>query len=707
MSQVFFVLLIVVVVYFLGLLIKPLGNMYGFFFSLLGIAGRSLKEMIGVLNTQELIPMLVFLMLGILVIGADCYGALLSLSIIYPEASGSLPDLGQFFSIASSSQFIAPAFLMGAIILEMEGYTHSAARLFSVGQYKRGFRLFVYSTLVLALLLGTSFYLARGVYLYLQNSTNDPSSMSTADPTGIMHLLSGVYPLLIVLVLTLIGLLTLLSAPIAGYCLVVGLQTVQRVVCSLASAIVSLGVEEVTYCQWFFSRSGLPSSQEKEITGNEFPQDTQRMQAGVASLPASNKKENEVSVMTEQLVCLTLNGLFGSRLLSPLVTALDRGNARKFIRSCGRVDLLSRKGVPEGLGIDVSCTERFEELASINWLVDAFKKHFDSMGNNIVQAHGSVADFPSLHVHVIDCRIGACALQMLRDNKRRLPLHTQVVVTAVSQDHLRRTDVQAFLKELATLNQEDIVATTIILDPNSPVACSLGEVKFYEYVARLLVDLIVAHTHSGYNLSALEVFHQLSRLSPFVSVAVATAPVSSGTTKKRWFWLRRFSDKAVIGNLEDILSQAKQVTKDVFEQAEKRACNHSLSRNTPCYLLFDTPISLADKRFRAFEGRNNQHVKQDFPNAHTLTISGSPVSPLSSCSPFLVGVACIYPVTLPGIESMDTPRPLKKEEERAAASPLETVVVDVPLPSHTLVGNGNNNRRSHAITKRSKTKKEK
>src|SRR5260370_19871300 len=110
MSQVILVLLIAVVVYFLGL-IKPLGNMYGFFFTLLAVAGRCLKEMIGVLNTQELIPMLVYLCLGTLVIGADCYGALLSLSIIYPEASGSVPDLGQFFSIASSSQFIAPAFL--------------------------------------------------------------------------------------------------------------------------------------------------------------------------------------------------------------------------------------------------------------------------------------------------------------------------------------------------------------------------------------------------------------------------------------------------------------------------------------------------------------------------------------------------------------------------------------------------------------------
>src|SRR5205807_2510230 len=154
------------------------------------------------------------------------------------------------------------AFLLGAIILEMEGYLPPAARLFSVAQYKKGFRQYVYSTLVLSLLLGGSFYLARGVYLYLQNNIDDPASMSTADPTGIMHLLAGVSPLLIVVVLSLSGLVTLLSAPIAGYCLVSGLQTIQRVLCSLAAAIVSCGIETVTYCQLFFSRS-LPASQEK------------------------------------------------------------------------------------------------------------------------------------------------------------------------------------------------------------------------------------------------------------------------------------------------------------------------------------------------------------------------------------------------------------------------------------------------------------
>src|SRR5439155_2252981 len=177
----------------------------------------------------------------------------------------------------------------------------------------------------------------------------------------------------------------------------------------------------------FFSRSVLPSSQEKEITSNELPQDTQRMQAGVASLPVSNKKGNEVSEMTEKLVCMTFDDEFGSKVIEPAKEAIDRLVARWLIRSSGSVGFLNPVTPCPGLGIDVSPRQRRGKL----------REQFAVMAENSIQVHDPVSTLPAPMLHLLDCFHADAATAMLEPLSQRVPGASHLVITACADSDLK------------------------------------------------------------------------------------------------------------------------------------------------------------------------------------------------------------------------------------------------------------------------------
>jgi hypothetical protein len=396
-------------------------------------------------------------------------------------------------------------------------------------------------------------------------------------------------------------------------------------------------------------------------------------------------KELEVSMVSEQLICITLNGVLGSRLLPSLKSSF--AGVKGLIRCSGRVDTLNSFLAPVGLGADVSPSDRQRPLAS------TVKEQFDSVGNNIVQVYTPVRDLPSLHIHVLDCHIGLDAIHMLRDIKRRLPGIKQVVVTAVTPADVVTPSVQAFLTGLEHLWQEGVVTTTLVCDLSSLLVRSLGEEKFFAYVSRLLSDLVVCHKQSPTNLSALALFDQVGSTSAFVSLAVATASVAHGKTPARGWFARLFTTKAVTANIADLLRQALAVAMEVMTEPETWAWMKSHASSLACALVFDVPVSPHDGLFADFEQQNNQQVKAVFPNATTITISGNPVFPLrGSFSPFRIGVALLYPITLPAVEH---PQPETSEKNdtadqipERAVLPANTVAIEVPAQESQTLVNG-------------------
>jgi hypothetical protein len=432
---------------------------------------------------------------------------------------------------------------------------------------------------------------------------------------------------------------------------------------------------------WFHRRTSIsPDANAQHIS-------TPDEQTTTSGFPISAPIESEVHPMHDGFFGITLNGVLGSQLKHGIQVSF--AGCKKLVRASGRVGHLNQTTQSIGLGIDCSATT------------------YALMGQKLVEAFLDSADVPLL-LHVLDAAEGISAIQMLRDVKRRLPQSMHIVLTAVSHDELQHPPVQAFLNELTHLHHEGVLATTLLLETDSPLARLHGDVKFYEYVARVLADLAIAPLHSGNNLAAVAVFNELGRTSAFVSLAFDTTAVASGETKKQWLWLKWFTSKAVTGSLDDMLTQSLAVTKDLLEKEKKSACDQPVSHEKPCFLLHDVPLSLADRRFSQFEERNAQQIKQHFPNAHTLTISGSPVPPVcGSSSPFRLGVSCLYPIPCPVVEAEHTSHSEEREKDEKhpafTALPANTVRLNVPAsPPDALASNGSTNGRVGGRSRRRK-----
>jgi len=436
---------------------------------------------------------------------------------------------------ASGTLIIAVPALFGCIVLECVGLIPYGARLFPhLGKVTRWILGSVaFLCLVGSILVIGDLYVFRGAYITNPDSTTDMT----------IPILGG------------LGLLIAAVAVFALWAVVVGLVGVSSVVFWLAAtackgfaqsisllpalfdvlAVHLSGGERTVYESylpglpyqvpntWFNRRSSLsPVRKDQQVSSASVQED----QASTSGFPISSHTENEVLQMTDGFVGITLNGVLGHHLLQCI--QLYFSSCKKLVRCSGRVAMNSTLRAI-GLGVDVSAAT------------------YDLMGNKLIEAFLGVPS-PFL-MHVLDCQNGLSAIQMLRDVKRRLPQSTHVVITTVSASDLLDSSVQAFLQELETLHTEGILATTLIVRTDSALVRSQGEVKVYQYVARFLADLVVAPTQSSNNLSAPTVANQLRHVSPFVSLAFATAPVDSGQTKTRWFWLKPFTKKAVMGNL--------------------------------------------------------------------------------------------------------------------------------------------------------------
>jgi hypothetical protein len=373
--------------------------------------------------------------------------------------------------------------------------------------------------------------------------------------------------------------------------------------------------------------------------------------------------EHEVQPMnTEQVVCLTFNGGFGNDLQEPLkveVLARPSRRIRRMIRSSGRVNQ-HHPGVAPGLGTDVSPKHLLGGLA----------EQFEEMSENIVRVHSPV-NIPSLHIHNLDWRDGDKPFQMLKDVSRRLNV-TQLAVTQVSQADLRRPQVREFLNGLVSLKKEGVLAAILIVGNDSLLALRLGSVKFFEYIAHAVVQLIACEL-------GVTICHELGQVADFFTLAMDSASVDSGKQPSRGFLSKPFSaGKSVSGNPHDCLSQAFEITVHVMEEQTYQAFGKPVSLVDDCYLIYTIPF--ADSRFSHIERLTDQQVRAVYRSAHTVHIPGSPVTPLhGSSTQFRVGVTALYPVWLPEIEY-----PVRTEvtaKDRASASAElsdETITFDIP-----------------------------
>jgi hypothetical protein len=204
------------------------------------------------------------------------------------------------------------------------------------------------------------------------------------------------------------------------------------------------------------------------------------------------------------------------------------------------------------------------------------------------------------------------------------------------------------------LHQEDVLKTTIVTSPRSKFALPHGAEKQNEFTMQAILTLLCSP-------SSVAILDDLSSHSAFTGLSFSTAPVALGDTPKRFFWLNWFTNKAVVGNVDDAKKQAVQCSELVMCDPETQAFDAG-SQTSPRYLVYNCPF--ANNRFHEFRKFVTQAVTSKFPLVKTLSVSSNGIPYLEpSPSPFLVQVNGFSPVTM----SVLTPDKEDKEVKEPTA----------------------------------------
>src|SRR5205823_27333 len=138
---------------------------------------------------------------------------------------------------------------------------------------------------------------------------------------------------------------------------------------------------------------------------------------------------------------------FGSHMIAPVKTAVDRLAARFLICSSGRVGFLNPATPRPGIGVDTSPLQRMAGL----------KEQFAVMAENIIQVHDPVSKLPAALLHFLDCSPGNAATALLEPLSQRIPGASHLVITACSDTDVQQARVQEFFTAVLQIPKTTIV----------------------------------------------------------------------------------------------------------------------------------------------------------------------------------------------------------------------------------------------------------
>jgi len=335
-------------------------------------------------------------------------------------------------------------------------------------------------------------------------------------------------------------------------------------------------------------------------------------------------------------------------MLDLLMQAIARLRATESIFTSLYLDLSVTQGATALPGI-VDCSptqaDRKATLLQSETEGQAYTLLLQPGADRLVETHLETKASPAPLLFVLDCQVLIHAVDMLKAIKRRLPLHSLVVVTSLSAIDGQNKSVQAGLAALQHLVAEDVLETVIVTDPHSPFALTYGEHTQLHFLAQTLVSLVIAHQHSPSNRSCTNVFQALHRLSPFTAVSFASEAVAVGTMPRRWSWVPFVSGRAGVGNFSDTLAQTRAAIVRVFTEEHTRAFPAEVSTDSSCILVCTAPYALSDRRFPACVRENALYVSTHYPFSSSLTVRGNGYPyPSHRGSKYLVTASLLSPL---------------------------------------------------------------
>jgi hypothetical protein len=492
---------------------------------------------------------------------------------------------------------------------------------------KRGF----FACFILSLF--TSFLLAYYKAEMFAAQSNDPNALLTGwlAPSDIQTLLFLFTTCLVVIVVA-----------FGNRAFLLGWQSIEIVAAILGitlCAIIHAGAREINRCvNWicyFFSRGKISVYLEVPVPNQQLtdsPPLPQLQPTGQISqeirphqIPEHTQKELDImkSLKTASFV---FDRTFGNELYPYIRTAVDQQNAGQYILSSGSDNpiITLRRRLPDT--IDIS-PEAGNAPASLPHSTpeEAQTALLKRMGQNLTRVHASRTGLPSSIFLIVGCeRLIYC--QDMFDEISNNTERSIVVLTTLTREDLQKTVVQQGFTLLNQLWEHRKITGTLIVDPaRSGFSVTYGRRALLTFFASILVDCIVAPFHCENNLDSMQVFDHVFASSGFATMSAASAPVDQGTLPRRHRfleWLPGGNIRTGVGNIESVKNKLTSLITDTLTKPETSALSaHQVPGSRSVYVC-EVPTSDTDS-LSEIENVVSWFVNQRDPQAQTIFVKAN------------------------------------------------------------------------------------
>jgi len=570
----------------------------------------------------------VYFVLALLVLAGESYNSVLAVPVLFHTSLRiQLPNVVEF---ASGALFVAAPSLIGAVIMECCNLIPAGAGLFPPMSkpVRIGLGLVSGVLLILATALSGFFYLYRAAFII--------------DPEGSQWMSLFILPAL--------GVCIAAVSIVAFWALVIGACGIASVVlwivgrvCRVISAIASLAPSLLDVLAVHLSQ-GVLSVHGEFIGHDEYrvpplfvdPQEGSRLpenasfQADAAIIVEADPDESSLEEITvtnsSKNLTQVLVGSFGTKMAVPLSNRIGRFSASGNILASCQVDLDSASRQDRIRGVaDLSPTQTHIEhaLRSGEGRENAYASLLREMPERLVEKYLHLRSVPSPINYYVDSPLLGCMCGPLSLTKRRLSLVSQFVATSISAAQINNPDVQEGLRAMQKLQDDGDIATTLILDPQSPLSTLHSENFQLLLLSHALIGLTVAHKQNPLYPSLPNLLRDLHSAGPFIGVSMVSQAVARGKVPSRYWWPWPGKNEKGSGDLGDVVIQARFAIEQALSETGARAYGSGSKTITPSLVFLSVPYQLNDECVPRLRDEISLYMAQNYNSTMCVVVCGS------------------------------------------------------------------------------------
>ncbi len=533
----------------------------------------------------------------------------------------------QIDAIAGLLWFAAPC-LLGLVLCDLVGLTPSGSRLFpEVAKVMRICLGIVVGLLFLLTLVDVAYFYLYGQEIIDKIAKTDPSftlfGESLTDlPLYISTVLGWVMAVdsVIAFIGCVIGLCGLFSLAVGlGYCIFY----VTYGLCTIAGIqLATFGGGKVPWHPILLPQPR-PLNYPALVSSPDVEENARNELQTV--VPHNELLQEVENVNIHKRAALLFGGTAGSELFPYVKDVVEKQQAAPYILSSGSYDraVPIPRVLPGTQNISPTISDRND--ASLPDLPDADIQMamYTRMAHKLVDKHVDIKGLPIPIVALIDCHDLLYTEGMLSRIHQDLRESSVLVVTVLSGEDLLSNDrVQAGMNLLVRLWQNKQVTGIVVVDTlHSKFVATNGKKALYTFLAKALVDSIVAPYHHDDNLNNMQLFERLFASSPFATFSFVSDRISAGELPERskgWLWLLLswLGVRRGIGNSRITIDHTTRLIKETLKPTTC-ALDVPLYQSGESLILCEVPIR---GELDQVQEEISWYVKSRVPHAWVVTV---------------------------------------------------------------------------------------